>query len=412
MCNFLKMYYVLDDGVYLVKGFVKGCIYDFKHQKLYGLSKDLCKEINEINLHPHDVDEFNGVLKGVLLKFVKLGILSIKNEHKAHDISEIRSENNDIRFAWIEVTDKCNLQCRHCYNESSMVCNKIMSLSNFRLVIDCLIRIGVKNIQIIGGELLIIGDLLKSMLDYAIGKFNNIEIFTNGTLVTEKWIKYFFKNDIAVALSVYSYKPSIHDAVTKVRGSCEKTNRCIEMLSKAKIRYRVANILMKGVEIGKKTTTLYNLSETHDVIRMSGRANFSLITDDLIRKKLITKKTFSMPITVDRCRRFVSGHNCFKNKVYIASNLEVFPCAMERRVKHCTVDKHKGIVLNEVWCNLSKDKIEVCEYCEYRYACHDCRPNSLADNFYAKPWFCTYNPFTGEWIGVEKFIDKLHKTWG
>ena len=55
----------------------------------------------------------------------------------------------------------------------------------------------------------------------------------------------------------------------------------------------------------------------------------------------------------------------------------------------------------------TKDKIEECSECEYRYACFDCRPNSLSRKISEKPWYCTYNPLTGNWEDIDGFILNL-----
>ena len=51
---------------------------------------------------------------------------------------------------------------------------------------------------------------------------------------------------------------------------------------------------------------------------------------------------------------------------------------------------------------LSKDKIEICKDCEFRYACKDCRPlgKSLDGNLWGKYAYCTYNPYIGRWQDV------------
>lgn len=43
------------------------------------------------------------------------------------------------------------------------------------------------------------------MLDYTVGKFQIIEIFTNGTLIPKDWFEYLAQNNIRMALSIYSY---------------------------------------------------------------------------------------------------------------------------------------------------------------------------------------------------------------
>lgn len=53
--------------------------------------------------------------------------------------------------------------------------------------------------------------------------------------------------------------------------------------------------------------------------------------------------------------------------------------------------------------NLTKDSIEVCKDCEFRYICTDCRAYTEQTNInnegldISKPLKCGYNPYTGEW---------------
>jgi SPASM domain peptide maturase of grasp-with-spasm system len=51
----------------------------------------------------------------------------------------------------------------------------------------------------------------------------------------------------------------------------------------------------------------------------------------------------------------------------------------------------------EYW-NLSKDQIEVCKDCEFRYICTDCRAYIQdSNNFSSKPLKCNYDPYTSTW---------------
>ena len=165
---------------------------------------------------------------------------------------------------------------------------------------------------------------------------------------------------------------------------------------------------MKGVRLCKKTTDLYELNSNKDVVRMCGRGNLSLLTRELIKKRLITKKSFSLPLNYKLFERISHGHNCFGRRLYIATNLDVYPCVMERRISHGSLRNNslKNILNSNIF-EMTKDHINVCKDCEFRYCCHDCRPDSLSNDVYAKPWYCTYNPYSGEWIDVEEYIDFL-----
>lgn len=346
--------------------------------------------------------------KKILEILKRENLLCIVDTPRSNSIEEIKIKDAGIDFAWIEVTTKCNLKCIHCYNESDAQCNEEMCLSDFKEVIDSLLKLNVPKIQLIGGEPFVNKSLLKEMLDYAIGKFQSIEIFTNGTLITSEWLDFLYANNIKIALSVYSYNDYDHDKVTGQLNSWKKTNEIIQKLHDKGITYRVSNTIMKDINIGEKNTDLYTLSNKKDIVRISGRANFSLLSDELIRKKLITTKTFENPIRKSLCQRVVSGHNCFRNRLYVVATKEVFPCVMERRWSHCIIDSSSDIRLNENILQLNKDKIEICKDCEFRYTCFDCRPNTLNGEFFEKPWYCTYNPYTGKWADVEEFIASLY----
>ena len=405
------MKYRLNNNVYLVRGKVRSCIYNLNNSKLYSINSALANKIEIANLEGIDEDSLDDELKTLFDNFVEEGILDLTETMSPHEIKEIASPDYGCVFAWIEITNRCNLKCLHCYNESDVHCDSIMSFENYKRVVDNLVAFGVKKVQIIGGEPLVEKKLLRRMLEYTVEKFSFIEIFTNGTLITPEWVEFFAQNNIHIALSVYSYKKEEHDRVTGVIGSWERTNKTIYELKNRNVSYRVCNVLMKGISLGEKSTDLYELSCEKDVVRMSGRANFSLLSDELIRKKLITKEKFRSPIKRNFCSMLLSGHNCFNNKIYVSADMKVYPCVMERRLVHCDISDGSQIVLDETIRKFNKDQIKECCECEYRYACHDCRPNSLSEEITEKPWFCTYIPGQGEWQDVDNFIKELKEKW-
>lgn len=283
------MVYTLNENVYLVKGYAKSCIYDFNLSKLYSITNTLAQKIDEMNFGQLTIDDIckDKELKNIFDEFIRLGILILSESPDIHEIDEIKAVDNGFKFAWIEITNQCNLRCRHCYNESAPKCNTIMALEKYKIVVDGLLDLGIEKIQLIGGEPFFNKKLLKDMLEYTVGKFPIIEIFTNGTLITSDWLDYLAENNIHLAISVYSYQNKVHDSVTGINGSWNKTNESIKLLKSHGIVYRVCNVLMKDVQIGEKSTDLYNLSNNKDIVRMAGRADFNLLTDELIRKKLI-----------------------------------------------------------------------------------------------------------------------------
>lgn len=402
------MILTFDHDVYFVKGAIRSCIYDFRTNNLYHLTS--VETLLLESLLGQEKSHLSSTSLNHIEPLLENGILVFSSSIRSGDIHHLSPSNQTIDFAWIEVTTRCNLRCIHCYDGSSPERKEEMDYTSFCLAVDNLSSIGVTGLQIIGGEPMILGDRLFQYLDYAIDKFDFVEIFTNGTLCDDKWFAYFREKKIHIALSVYSYNPSMHDKVTTVPGSFDKTNATIAKLKSNQIPYRIATVRMRDIDLGAQNTDLFHLNPNKDIVRLSGRGGLHLLSDDLLRRKLITPLRFSAPLNKKLTQRLLSGHNCFSRRVYISAGLNVYPCVMERRLCHGNLhDNTLKNLLNPDITTLGKDKITECSVCEFRYCCHDCRPDAISSNVYAKPWTCTYSPATGQWEDPDSFIEKLRE---
>lgn len=401
------MYYCLCDDVYLVKGKAKDCIYDLGGKKLYHIQKDFSALVERISSVDMDelilTDEESEAIEA--LKSANLIAVS-KKIKPLLDIKTL-STSFDIRFVWIEVCTFCNLKCRHCYNESSAQCHETMSFQHFQKVCQELLGIGVKKVQLIGGEPFCHKNI-KEMLEYASERFDFVEVFTNGILIDEKWCEFFKDNYIHVAMSIYSYNAEEHDKVTLQKGAHARTIHSVELLKQYGIPHRIATVHMKDVSLGEKETDLYTLNAKKDVIRMAGRGNIGLLTPELLDRKLITKKTFSYALNPQTIACHTNGNRCFASKLYISANLEVYPCVMERRISHGNLNNKSlnNLIKREIQ-EFNKDKVEGCKDCEFRYACNDCRPDSLSEDIYSKPYYCTYDVSQGEFMDENEVINRI-----
>lgn len=402
------MYYTLCDNVYLIDGYTNSCLYDLNSLKLYLLNTELRNWLKDVLCRGVSYEKLTDDQTIFLTRLVDDNLLEKSEYPDDSRVNRIPNKKAKIQFAWIEITTGCNLKCIHCYEEAKNNKGKQMRLEDFERVVDQLQSIGVRRIQLIGGEPFVLQDKLLEMIKIAYGKFQNIEIFTNGTLLTPKWIEIIKKYKVQIALSVYSYKDKEHDKVTCVPGSHKETNKAIKLLNYSGIKYRVCNVLMNGVDLGTKNTTYYELNPNKDVVRMTGRANVGLLNRDLILKKLITKEVFTKKINKNLFERLKSGNNCFSSKIYIDCELKVYPCVMERRFFHGSIQTQDlNNILSQDILLMDKNKVDGCKDCEYRYACFDCRPNTLGKSIFSKPWYCTYNPYSGKWNNPENHVKEI-----
>ena len=119
-----------------------------------------------------------------------------------------------------------------------------------------------------------------------------------------------------------------------------------------------------------------------DVLRPKGRGDDPTIIpskESIIKYGLTTFSSFT--ITRDILSRNISGHPCLLGKIAITDNGDVLPCIFSRNltvgnVQETTIKEiMSGQKLKTVW-KSTKDNVLVCQDCEYRYACFDCRPLS------------------------------------
>ncbi len=133
-------------------------------------------------------------------------------------------------IAHIELTYRCNLRCCHCYVESYESPNEL-SLDEWKDIFDQLHTFGVFGLTISGGEPLMRKDVF-DILRHVSGKFL-ICFLTNGTLLDAEGIEELRRlKPQQVEVSLYGADSEMHDRITRVPGSFEKTVRALETLGR------------------------------------------------------------------------------------------------------------------------------------------------------------------------------------
>lgn len=95
-------------------------------------------------------------------------------------------------------------------------------------------------------------------------------------------------------------------------------------------------------------------------------------------------------------------NTCLNRKIGIDTTGNIKNCpSMEKSFGNISSISLKEIISNEnfsrLW-TINKDEIKVCQDCEFRYVCTDCRAYiENKEDIYSKPLKCGYNPYTCEW---------------
>lgn len=139
-----------------------------------------------------------------------------------------------INSLFLEFNYTCNLKCRHCYNHKDMNEYSI-TFEQAKKIIDEAYELGISVVKITGGECTINKDFLKTA-EYVKSKHLELLINTNGLAFyeNEELMKKFLElYPTQIRISLYSMRPEVHDHITGIKGSWQKTKTVIERLNDA-----------------------------------------------------------------------------------------------------------------------------------------------------------------------------------
>jgi radical SAM protein with 4Fe4S-binding SPASM domain len=143
----------------------------------------------------------------------------------------------------IDLTWRCNERCIHCYLDHDDP--EELSLAELRDLLDQLAEAGVFFLTLSGGEIFLRKDL-SAIVAHARMRGFDIKLKSNAILMTEKDADWIAASGVRqMQISIYSHRPEVHDAITKVPGSLARSLRAITMLKDRGIRPIVACVLMK-----------------------------------------------------------------------------------------------------------------------------------------------------------------------
>jgi AdoMet-dependent heme synthase len=143
----------------------------------------------------------------------------------------------------VDLTYRCNERCIHCYLDHQD--HGEMKTEEIKNVLEQLANSGTLFLTLSGGEIFLREDLFE-LLTFARALHFDISLKTNALLIDAERARRL--RDLGVRriqISIYSAEPEIHDAITKVRGSLERTLAAIRFLQAEGLRVKIACPLMK-----------------------------------------------------------------------------------------------------------------------------------------------------------------------
>jgi AdoMet-dependent heme synthase len=143
----------------------------------------------------------------------------------------------------LDITYRCNERCVHCYLDHDD--HGEMTTAEIKKLLGEMAEAGVFVLTLSGGEIMLRRDFFE-ILETAHELGFLLKLKTNAILIGEREANRMRDLGVeAVQVSIYSHRPEVHDAITKVPGSLKKSLKAIRFLKAKGLTVTIANVLMK-----------------------------------------------------------------------------------------------------------------------------------------------------------------------
>ena len=291
---------------------------------------------------------------------------------------------NGLGMLFIELTDRCNERCLHCYAESAPERTAHLNRDEIKRVLEEALTLGSPAVQFTGGDPLIHPDLVFAVQTARELDYQMLEIYTNGLALGEALLGELVQYSPSFAFSIYSHEAAVHDVITQTPGSLMRTLKAMHRVQAANLPLRVGMVIMDANRGMEADTFAFLQAELGldtdqfgiDVVRSTGRGEFMpenqpenpQLQRFRHRADSAEKGTPSQPSPKEtkKARR---------GKLCVSASGDVFPCIFSRRTKLGNIRDQSlnDIITSLNQRNLSEPSTERWQQCRQSLSCSDCQ---------------------------------------
>lgn len=172
----------------------------------------------------------------------------------------------------LELTSRCNARCVHCFVDPAAVRPRgELGEGEWRAVVDGARAAGALVVTLSGGEAMV-SPHFWAVAEHARRIGLAIRVFTNGLLLGRAAVaRLAALRPLGVEVSIFSLRPAVHDAVTRVRGSLSRAIRGLFRLKRA------------GVPLVLKCPLLAGSADDHAAVRrLAARLGAGVVFDPTV----------------------------------------------------------------------------------------------------------------------------------
>lgn len=183
--------------------------------------------------------------------------LGMQDQSIYRPVREIMLDNIYPLTASLELTHKCNLRCLHCYGNFGS--GDEMPKQQVLTLLDDLEKVGVKNLELTGGDISVypyLNDILKKAFSL---KFNSVVLLTNGINMNKEFIDLVIKNSnrAYLQIDIHSLNEEYLKWFTGINNFTQKIIHNLKILLENNVKIRIVSMITKK-----------NIDELPDIAKM------------------------------------------------------------------------------------------------------------------------------------------------
>jgi radical SAM protein with 4Fe4S-binding SPASM domain len=240
----------------------------------------------------------------------------------------------------LDLTYRCNEQCVHCYLDHDD--HGEMTTAEIKHLLQEMAEAGVFILTLSGGEIFMRKDLFE-ILEYARALTFCIKLKTNAVLIREAQAARLRDLGVeSIQISIYSHRPEVHDAITKVPGSLRRSVNAVRFLKSQGLKVVIANVLMTenmqdyhGVGVlADELGAEYTLDPTVTPMMDGDRSTLDLNAGEAALRRLFRDETYvgnpdefcAPPPTPDEASMESLPCSAGHTAAYVSPYGEFYPC--------------------------------------------------------------------------------------
>jgi len=353
-------------------------------------------------------------------------LLTLKNNYGIELIECEKKETSPVkvigevcyypRAASIEITERCNLKCLHCYGTFGEGCAHEMELDDIKKILRELDDVGVKIVELTGGDVSTY-KYLYDVLEYALSlKFEKIHVLTNGIILNENIINLIIDNKqrMGAQIDLHSLNDEYLYWFTGAKNTINTIKERITCLLNAGVELRIATIFTR-----KNLHEFWDIAEWVSVhngkwgvglVENLGRAilgdkDLHLTNDEVVKfDYTIAQAIEKYPNMISVIDRDLYEYNCGAISTHVVINTkgDIKLCVMDDRtyfnneMGNCLENSIKEIYDKKIdfiyalaKYSLPDENNDECRKCEKLYACSRCLLRHLI-NIKQKEYKCSW----------------------